>query len=106
MPASPRQASALAKGTPTRQARAAMKRALAAGEVEPHDVIAGQSLHEEAVQGMPLLKLLDACGLDAVQAVQALESCDALDLRSYDLRTIPPERRHAIADAVRNLEPA
>lgn len=85
----------LARGTAVRQARAQLKRALAAGDVTPHEVIAGHPDHEPTAGPMPLEQLLRACGADPVDVLVAAQ---ALELRSYRTHTITRDRRREIAE--------
>lgn len=90
----------LAKGTTVRQARAALKRALAAGDVAPSEVLAGDSPDHEATAGpMPLEDLVRACGHDPIDLLAA---AGALELRRYRTHTLTRDRRREIAEHLEN----
>jgi hypothetical protein len=97
----------LARGTEVRQARARLKRALAAGEITPRELITGiyatlpgaanrNQQHIATADRMPLEALLKACGADPIDV---LMRADALDLRGYRTNALTAERRREIADA-------
>ena len=95
----------LRKGTLVRQARARLKRAIAAGDSAPHLLIAGterigeddQALQRTADK-MPLEALIKACGRDPIDV---LMRADALELRGYVTETLTTDRRREIAAAYR-----
>jgi hypothetical protein len=90
----------LAKGTAVRSARARAKRALADGTVDPYRLVAGEAPeHEPAIAGMTLLALVSA--VPGVDPIDLLTDVGALPLRGYRVATLPRERRHEIAAAVR-----
>lgn len=93
----------LRRGTAVRQARARLKRALAAGEITPRELLTGTPANRidgrellHTADTMPLEALIKACGADPVDV---LMRADALDLRGYKTNALTAERRREIADA-------
>jgi hypothetical protein len=99
----------LRRGTAVRQARARLKRAIAAGEVTgpqlfraatpagTNAAVIGHEILQRTADKMPLEALLKAAGADPIDV---LMRADALELRGYITETLTTERREQIAAAL------